>query len=132
MFIEAEKRYGFDQVMDWMKYGETGQLEEGHIDRLRDVKMPLAKPVAESIPVYRGTNKPVALPIPTVLKLDGVMWGSRPVAIINGRSFLANDQNPVKIGGTNMMIRCLGIQKNSARIQDVGSGKEQELRLMNN
>ncbi len=132
LFIEAEKRYGFDQVMDWMKYGETGQLEEGHIDQLRDVKMPLARPVAESVPVYRGTNKPVTLPTPTVLKLDGVMWGSRPVAIINGRSFLANDQNPVKIGGTNMMIRCLGIQKNSVRVQDVGSGKEQELRLMNN
>ena len=31
LFIEAEKRYGFDQVLDWMKYGVTAQLEAGHV-----------------------------------------------------------------------------------------------------
>jgi hypothetical protein len=132
LFIEAEKRYGFDQILDWMKYGESQQLEEGHVERVRDVKMPLAKPVADRPVVYPGPNKPAAAPAPAILKLDGVMWGSRPVAIINGHSFLANDQNPVKVGGTNVMIRCLGIQKTSVRIQDVNSGREQELRLLNN
>jgi len=135
LFIEAEKRYGFDQVLDWMKYGEAEQLEEGHVDKLRDVKMPAARSMAtNSIAahpvVYHGTNKPV--PVPAILKLDGVLWGTRPVAIINGRSFLANDQNPVKVGGTNVIIRCLGIEKTSVRIRDVNSGKEQELRLSNN
>jgi hypothetical protein len=134
VFIEAEKRYGFDQVLDWMKYGELAQLEEGHVDKLRDVKMPLAKSAASAPAIYSRTNKPAApaSPAPAVLKLDGVMWGSRPVAIINGRSFLANDLNPVKVGSTNVMIRCLGIQKTSVRIQNVASGKEQELHLSNN
>ena len=131
LFIEAEKRYGFDQILDWMKYGEAGQLVEGHVDQLRDVKMPLAKPVADNPAIYHGTNKPAATPAPAILKLDGVLWGSHPVAIINGCSFLANDQNPVKIGGTNVTIRCLDIQKASVRIQDVHSGKEQELHLLN-
>jgi hypothetical protein len=129
LFIEAEKRYGFDQVMDWMKYGEAGQLEAGHVDQLRDVKMPLARLVTNNPVVYGGTNKPATAPARTSLKLEGVTWGNRPTAIINGCSFLANDQNPVKIGGTNVMIRCLGIQKTSVRVQDVRSGKEQELRL---
>jgi hypothetical protein len=31
-----------------------------------------------------------------------------------------------------VMIRCLGIQKTAVRIQDVNSGKESELRLLNN
>jgi hypothetical protein len=127
LFIEAEKRYGFDQVLDWMKYGETGQLEAGHVDQLRDVKMPSAKSVAGSPAIYGRTNPPA--PTRVIIKLDGIMWGSRPVAIINGRSFLANDLNPVKVGGTNVNIRCLGIQKTSVRIQNVDSGKEQELRL---
>ena len=127
LFIEAEKRYGFDQVLDWMKYGVAAQLEEGRVDTLRDVKMPLAKPVADHPVIYRGANKPVSAP--AIIKLDGILWGSRPVAIINGHSFLANDLNPVKVGGTNVMIRCLGIQKTSVRIQNVDSGKEQELRL---
>jgi hypothetical protein len=125
LFIEAEKRYGFDQVLDWMKYGVAAQLEPGHVDALRDVKLPPAKSVASSPAIYSRTNKPA----PAILKLDGVLWGSRPVAIINGRSFMANDLNPVKVGGTNVIIRCLGIQKTSARIQNVDSGKEQELSL---
>ena len=125
LFIEAEKRYGFDQVLDWMKYGVTAQLEAGHVDELRDVKMPSAKSVSSSPAIYSRTNKPA----PAIIKLDGVLWGSRPVAIINGRSFLANDLNPVKVGGTNVNIRCLGIQKTSVRIQNVDSGKEQELYL---
>jgi hypothetical protein len=128
LFIEAEKRYGFDQVLDWMKYGVAAKLEEGHVDALRDVKMPSAKSVASSSPaIYSRTNAPA--PAPAIIKLDGVLWGSRPVAIINGRSFLAHDQNPVKVGGTNVNIRCLGIQKTSVRIQNVDSGKEQELSL---
>ncbi len=135
LFIEAENRFGFDQVLDWMKYGEAERLETGHVDQLRDVRMPAARSIAPNSiaaqPVaYHGLNK--AVPVPTVIKLDGIMWGSRPVAIINGCSFLANDQNPVKIGGTNVTIRCLGIQKNSVRIQDIHSGKEQELHLLNN
>ena len=135
LFIEAEKRYGFDQILDWMKYGEAEQLEQGHVDQLRDVRMPVAKAiaphsVAANPVVYMGAKKPV--PVPAIIKLEGIMWGSRPVAIINGSSFLANDQNPVRVGGTNVMIRCLGIEKTSVRIQDVNSGKERELRLSNN
>jgi len=127
LFIEAEKRYGFDQVLDWMKYGVAAQLEAGHVDQLRDVKMPSAKSVSSSPAIYSRTNTPA--PARAIIKLDGVLWGSRPVAIINGRSFLANDLNPVKVGGTNVNIRCLGIQKTSVRIQNVDSGKEQELCL---
>ena len=131
VFIEAEKRYGFDQVLDWMKYGELAQLEPDHVEKLRDVKMPVAtavaaNPIADPIS-YRRPNKPA----PAVIKLDGVLWGSLPVAIINGRSFLANDLNPVKVGGTNVMIRCLNIQQTSVRIQNVASGKDQELHLPN-
>jgi hypothetical protein len=125
VFLEAEKRYGFDQVLDWMKYGVAGQLEAGHVDQLRDVKMPPAKSAASAPVIYGRTNKPA----PDVLKLDGILWGSRPVAIINGRSFLANDLNPVKVGNTRVMIRCLGIQKTSVRIQNADSGREQELHL---
>ena len=110
-----------------MKYGVAAQLEAGHVDQLRDVKMPLANSAASNPVIYRR-NQPAGAR-PATIKLDGIMWGSRPVAIINGHSFLANDLNPVKVGGTNVTIRCLGIQKTSVRIQNVDSGKEQELSL---
>jgi hypothetical protein len=127
LFIEAEKRYGFDQVLDWMKYGVAEQLEEGHVDALRDVKMPPAKTVAVNPAIYHNTNQPA--PAPATIKLQGVLWGNQPVAIINGRSFFAQELNQVKIGGTNVTIRCLDIRKKSVRIQNVDSGKEQELSL---
>jgi hypothetical protein len=60
------------------------------------------------------------------------MWGNQPVAIINGRSFLAHDLEKVPLGNTNVMIRCLEIGEKSVRIQNLGSGKEQELSLPSN
>jgi hypothetical protein len=91
--------------------------------------MSSAKSAASSPAIFSRTNTPAPVAAPAIIKLDGVLWGSRPMAIINGRSFLANDLNPVKVGGTNVIIRCLGIQKTSVRIQNVDSGKEQELYL---
>lgn len=131
LFIEAEKRYGFDQVLDWMKYGESPQLEAGHVDKLRDVKMPSTKlAVNDSIPATpanKNTNPPA--PAPATIKLQGVLWGNQPVAIINGLSFFAKDQKKVKIGTTNVTIRCLAIGKKSVRIQNVDFGTEQDLPL---
>jgi hypothetical protein len=130
LFIEAEKRYGFDQVLDWMKYGEAAQLEAGHVDELRNAKMPSAKPVANNPAIYinnNNTNQPATAP--ATIKLQGILWGNQPVAIINGRSFFSNELKQVKIGGTNVTLRCLEIRKKSVRIQNLDSGTEQELPL---
>jgi hypothetical protein len=137
LFIESEKRYGFDQVLDWMKYGVGAQLEAGHVDELRDVKMPSAKPVANNpanAPAISINNNTTNLPAPTpaTIKLQGVLWGNQPVAIINGLSFFAKDQKQVKIGGTNVTLRCLEIGKKTVRIRNVDSGTEQELPLPSN
>ena len=103
------------------------------MDELRDVKMPSAKPVANNPAIYtnnNNTNQPA--PAPATIKLQGVLWGNQPVAIINGRSFFANELHQVKIGGTNVTLRCLEIQKKSVRIQNIDSGTEQELPLPSN
>jgi hypothetical protein len=54
------------------------------------------------------------------------------VAIINGHSFQANDLQKVQLANTNVTIRCLEIRQKSVRIQNLGSGKEQELLLTSN
>ncbi|MGA3284221.1 MAG: hypothetical protein ABSD57_07170 [Verrucomicrobiota bacterium] len=130
LFIEAEQRYGFDQVLDWMKYGVAPQLEAGHVDEIRDVRMPPAESVAGSPATFNGMKSALKpAPAPATVKLEGVLWGNRPVAIINGHSFLANDLEKVRLGNTNVMVRCLEIREKSVRIQNVDSGKEQELSL---
>ena len=134
LFIEAEQRFGFDEVLDWMKYGVDSKLEAGHIDAIRDVKVTLANPVASSVAVYNIATKTAPQPAsaPTTLKLNGIMWGNPPVAIINGHSFFANDLAKVRLGTTNITIRCLEIKQKSVRIQNLGSGMEQELSLPSN
>ena len=135
LFIEAEKRYGFNDIMDWMQYGETAQLEVGHVDKIRNIVMPAKNPIADSKPVAANfITADTKLP-PTALatiKLQGITWGKRPTAMINGRSFFTNNQFSVKIGATNAFIRCLEIQTNSVRIQHVDSGREEVLRFTEN
>ena len=127
LFIEAEQRYGFDEVLDWMKYGVAPRLEAGHVDELRNVRIPPAKTAAGTPAVFNAINK--SAPAPATIKLEGILWGNRPAAIINGRSFLVNDLEKVPLGNTNVMIRCLEIRAKSVRIQNIGSGNEQELSL---
>jgi len=133
LFIEAEKRYGFDQVLDWMKYGVAAQLEAGRVDELRDVKMPSAMPVANGPAIYTNNHDPhPPATAPAIIKLQGVLWGNQPVTIINGCSFFAKDLKQVKVGVTNVTIRCLEIGKKSVRIKNIDSGTEQELPLPSN
>jgi len=135
LFIAAEQRYGFDQILDWMQHGEPSELEEGHLEKIRDVKIPppasvAARPAAKtntiaavSIPV------PVAVPAPEALKLQGILWGNPPTAIINNHTVFANDRFRLKIGGTELILHCLEIQKKLVRIENVDTGQQEELHL---
>ena len=56
LFIAAEQRYGFDQILDWMKYGIAEELEPGHLEEIRDVKMPAPKSVTVNPAAYNYIN----------------------------------------------------------------------------
>jgi len=139
LFIEAERRYGFDQVLDWMEYGEATRLAEGHVDELRNVKMTRESPgaanpaAANTNSVHAGiaaTNSPA--PEPATIRLQGILMGARPMAIINGRSFFAGDKLNVKVGTETVTLRCLAIQKNSVTIQNADTGQETVLHIGSN
>jgi hypothetical protein len=130
LFIAAEQQYGFDEVLDWMQYGVTGRLEEGHLDEIRDVKMPVSQTVASF-----ASRKIVASPPPSApseLQLQGIMWGTMPSAIINGRSFFPGDEQKVPVGQTSVDIHCLNITKTAVQIRNLDSGKEEKLQLPSN
>jgi len=131
LFIEAEQQYGFDQILDWMRYGVTSKLHAGHLDEIRMVNMITGQPYVALTFASSREMVSVANPVttPVAFKLQGNLWGTAPSAIINGHSFFVNDTGPVKFGGTNVTIRCLAIQQNSVRIQNVNSGVEEQLSL---
>ena len=69
-------------------------------------------------------------PGPDKLVLKGISWTvSHPLAIINNQSFAPGESGKVRVGTTNVNIRCLAVQANSARIQILPSGEELELSL---
>ncbi len=124
LFIEAEKRYGFNEVVDWMKYGVDADLNE---DNCRDVDILRATRVS---PIGLSSYEEKPSPAPDKLMLKGISWtASRPLAIINNQSFAPGEFGTVRVGTTNVNIRCLAVQANSARIQILPSGEELELSL---
>ncbi len=130
LFIEAEQEYGFDAILDWMQYGTTDRLEEGHLDEVRDVQMPTTT-VTVSAPV-ENTQATALYVAPKTIQLQGILWGGLPSAIINGHSFFVGDEFKVSVGGAKVTIRCLNIEKNSVRILNVDTGNEMALSLPQN
>ena len=62
--------------------------------------------------------------------LRGISWAqAQPLAIINDRTLGVNEQGRVRVGKTNVAVRCLAIRPDGVRIKVIGSGEEQELRL---
>jgi hypothetical protein len=148
LFIEAEKRYGFDEVLDWMKFGTAAQLEAHHPEEIRDVEMSAEKNVADNqateirlksngtnppapvpAPAPTSTNSPASTPSlePAGIRLQGILWGKPPSAIINGRTIFASDRFKLKIDGKETNFRCLEIRKKSVRIENTDSGKQDEI-----
>jgi len=137
LFLEAERRYGFDQILDWMQYGETGRLYPGRLEEIRDVKMPPAHPTVASTRPAISLLLSNALPLvkmpppsgPATLVLQSILAGAHPAAIINGRSFFAGDESKVRVGTNSITIRCLAIHADSVHIRNLASGEEKDLVL---
>jgi hypothetical protein len=127
LFLEAERLYGFNDLVDWMKYGVDDRLVGNDLRRVRNVEMPRA---VSWLVTNQPSFRPEPSPAPDRLVLRGISWAQdRPVAIINDRTFGVNEQGRVRVGKTNVTIRCLVIRQDAVRIQVGGSGEEQELRL---
>lgn len=128
LFIDAERRLGFNDVVDWIQYGEDEELsasDPNRIRRLAAAPRP-STPAAAPLPVYRAA--PVTAPSTLVLK--AIFWDPvHPTAVVNDHTFGPNEQGKVKVGTTNVNVRCLSIRKDAVRIQLVDSAEEKELRL---
>lgn len=129
LFVEAEQEYGFDDILEWMQYGVTDRLEEGHLDEIRDVKMPPSTFNAPLSTQTSVTSPPVHTAAPSTLRLQGILWSSLPSAVINGHSFFAGNEFKIILGQSKVLIRCVNIGKNSVTVRYVDSGKEVVLQL---
>lgn len=127
LFIAAERTYGINDVLDWMKWGRDAELDADAPERIRAVDMPPAKRIpATNFFVYAAA--PAAVPDTLVLKgISGVK--NHALVLINDQSLAAGESEKIRVGKTNILVRCLEIRDDSVRIEIVTSGEERVLSL---
>jgi hypothetical protein len=125
-FMAAEEQHGFYHVMNWVKNGLDPEVDAEHLERifvLRDASAAPATPVFASMPIAARAN-------PTNLALKGLSGSAtRRFALINDATFLANEQGKVRLGESNVIVRCLEIRNDSVVIQVAGESEPQTLKL---
>jgi hypothetical protein len=126
-FIQAEQLYGIGEVVKWVKFGTDPQLSGDELGRIRKVKLP--QPMAAPLRALEAAPNPKPI-APEPLTLKAIFWQQQQsLAIINDQTFGLQQQGQVRLGTTNVTLRCLEIRKDSVRVQIVGTGQEQELAL---
>lgn len=124
LFIEAERRFGFNEIVEWMKYGEDQLLLTNELGRVRLLATPVVTN-APAKPVYFAPARAF-----DELTLQGITWSrTRPTAMINGRTFEPSEEAKVRLGDTNITIRCVSISEDSVVVQAVGTNESQTLKL---
>jgi hypothetical protein len=127
LFIAAERAHGLNDVLDWMKWGTDAELDADEPGRIRVVDLPKAKTVPLTN-TFVYSAEPTAVPDTLVLKgISGVK--GHEIILINDRSFAAGESGKVRVAKTNILVRCIQIGNDSARIQIIGSGEQRELSL---
>jgi hypothetical protein len=124
LFVEAEKRFGLNEIIEWMKYGADPELDASNLENVRRLDIPRPETARTRWAAIESA------PAPDKLLLKGILWSkARALALINNQSFAPGETGKVSVGKTNVSIRCVAIRENSAVIQMLESGEQMELSL---
>jgi Protein DA1 len=123
-FVQAENAHHFQTIIQWLKTGVDESLVETNGARV------LAT-ADEPPPVFTW---PPPLPRPTAvpgsLRLKGIAGSpARRFALINDTTLVKNEEARIRVGATNVTVRCLDIHPRSVVIQVQGSTRPTELFL---
>ena len=117
--VDIEQQYGMNYILNWVVTGAGTLLDTQNVAAAASVA-----PVAHWHPVV---NLPP--PLPTSLKLGGLILGSFPQAIISGVSFSAGDIKPVKLKNVSVQVHCLKIGETNVVLQINGDSATTTLQL---
>jgi hypothetical protein len=130
LFIEAESRFGFNQIVDWMQYGDDAVLHKDDLSNVRRISIPrpTAKPVAGSL--SSSNYPPQKAAVFDVLTLKAILWSkAHPMATINNHTFEVGDTSKVKLGSSNVTVTCISIREDAVQIKVADSPEVRELRV---
>jgi len=121
--VKAAKEHEFYRVVEWIKSGRDGLLGQSDTSRLLALNEPPPPPL------FPWTPQPLP-PMPDRLELHGISGTARRrFALINGRTLEKNEEARVRIGTSNVIVRCLDISDRSAWVSVNGSTERTELTL---
>jgi hypothetical protein len=120
LFITAEKTYGLNDVVDWMRYGEDALLMKSDVSRVRRLNVPA--PVAPRVALPAVNYVAPVRHVPEKLILQGITWSAtRPTATISGRTFELHEEAVIHLTSGPIKVRCLAITQTTVTLQTNGS-----------
>jgi hypothetical protein len=127
VLLAAEKEYGLYKMIRWITDGVDSWVDAEKLSRV----LVLRETLSDDAPPFVlnwGPTKPTQAPDRLILKgLSGT--SGRRFALINDATLEANEEAKVRVGITNMVVRCLVIHSNSVQIQVRGERAPRTLLL---
>jgi hypothetical protein len=112
--VKAENDHQFLAIVEWMKSGNEPKFDPGSGDRVM--------PVNNRPPTPLVWLPQTVTPVPPTLTLKGI--GGTPqrrFALINNRTLTKDEMAKVRVGHTNVVVRCLDITENTVTLQINGA-----------
>jgi len=124
-FVEAEHQHRFHRVVTWLKTGTDESLSQTN-------KVQTLTGREDDSSELTWTPPPPAVPtrVPDTLILKGISGAPvRRFALINDATLTKNEEGKVRVGSSNVVVRCLDIRASSVVIQIRGAARPTELFL---
>lgn len=125
--IAAEERYQFHRVIDWIERGMDSWIDKDQLEQVIKLKDKSSdQPVG--VPLWQQATARTA--VPQTLELRGISGsGKRRFALVNDKTLEIGESAKVRIGTTNVIVRCLVIDETSVTLSVGDSGDRRTLTL---
>lgn len=124
--IAAEEKIRFHRLVDWLTDGVDSWVDIDKLERLLELRgeTEAQPPLAFNVPSQAPT------PVPDTLVLKGISGsGRRRFALVNHATFQEGEEARVRVGTSNILVRCLAVLDDRVRLQLPGQTNAVELRL---
>lgn len=125
--VTAEQQFGFYRLVTWILHGVDSWLDKETPARLLALNRDVAEPEPATSFVW---SKPVLTAVPATLLLKGISTGrAGRLALVNDQTLARNESGKVRIGTSNVVVKCLEIRDSSVLLQVEGRPEPMELFL---
>lgn len=145
VFLQAESQYNTHRVFDWVLNGVDRYLDSEKIDRLLALQpgvvplhpeAPKSKPAAivktQTLPENPAVETASAKSSDELILRGITQSRGGALAMINNRTLAVGEEGKVRCGESNIVVRCLSIEKGQVTVQVQGNKQPQKLALRGN